>query len=86
MIREKERIDSGALIYGAGIGVANFFCSKLLLAAVNRLPAVVVFPTFSVATMLIVTTVGVLFFRERLGKRQWTAFGAIIAALILLNI
>ena len=86
VLREKERIDTGALVYGTGIGVANFFCSKLLLAAVNQLPAVVVFPTFSEATMLIVTSVGVLFFRERLEKRQWAAFGAIIVALTLLNI
>lgn len=83
---KKERLDSGALIFGIAIGVANFFSSKLLLGALTQLPAVVVFPTFSVATMLIVTSCGVVFFKERLDRHQWLAFGAIIVSLIMLNI
>jgi multidrug transporter EmrE-like cation transporter len=47
---------------------------------------VVVFPSFSIATMLIVTMAGVVFFKERLHIRQWLALAAIIAALLLLNI
>ena len=83
---KKERFDRNALLFGALIGVVNFFSFKFLLGALATIPAVVVFPTFSVATMLVVTLSGVLFFKERLQKRQWIAFGAVIAALILLNI
>jgi multidrug transporter EmrE-like cation transporter len=36
--------------------------------------------------MLVVTLVGIVFFRERLGTRQWIAFATVIAALIMLNI
>jgi drug/metabolite transporter (DMT)-like permease len=50
------------------------------------LPAVVVFPSFSIATMLVATLAGVLFFKERLEKRQWLAVLFIILALLLLNI
>ena len=82
----KERPDSKALFYGTLIGVANFFSSKFLLAALAQVPAVVAFPTYSVATMLVVTASGVLFFKERLLKHQWLAFVAVIAALIMLNI
>lgn len=86
VIFKKERPDGKALLYGGLIGVANFFSSKFVLAALTQIPAVVLFPTYSVATMLVVTLSGVIFFRERLGKQQWVAFAGVIAALVLLNI
>ena len=48
--------------------------------------AVIVYPTYSVATLLVITLVGVVFFREKLGKRQYIALGIILAALALLNL
>ena len=68
------------------IGVANFFSSKFILGALAQIPAVVVFPTYSVSTMMVVTLSGVIFFKERLVKQQWIAFAGVIAALVLLNI
>lgn len=86
VIIQKEAMDAKAVLYGAMIGVANFFSSKFLLGALTQLAAVVVFPTYSVATMLVVTLSGVVFFKERLNKQQWIAFAFVIAALIMLNI
>lgn len=86
VIHKKERPDVKALLYGSIIGVVNFFSSKFILGALTQIPAVVVFPTYSVATMLVVTLSGVLFFKERLQKQQWLAFAAVIAALVMLNI
>jgi multidrug transporter EmrE-like cation transporter len=86
VIFKKERPGIRELLFGTAIGVPNFFSSKFLLLALGELPAVVVFPSFSVATMLIVTMVGVLFFKERLRQFQWVALAGIIVALVLLNI
>lgn len=86
VVRKKERPGFRELLYGTLVGVPNFFSAKFLLAALIRLPAVVVYPSFSVATMLIVTLTGVAVFREKLSRRQWGALAAIIVALILLNI
>ena len=86
VMAKRERPDGKALLYGAGIGIVNFFSSKFVLGALTQIPAVVLFPTYSVATMLVVTLSGIVFFRERLEKRQWLAFAGVIAALILLNI
>ena len=86
VIQKKERPGLRELLYGALIGIPNFFSAKFLLASLTKLPAVVVYPSFSVGTMLIVTMIGVLVFRERLSNLQWGAMGAIVAALILLNI
>lgn len=83
---KKERPGPKDLLFGCLIGIPNFFCSKFLLASLSSLPAVVVYPTFSVATILVVTLAGVAFFREQLVRRQWVALGAILAALVLLNL
>lgn len=82
---KKERPGCRELLYGAAIGIFNFFSSKFLLGALTRLPAVVVYPSFSIGTMLITTLLGVILFRERLRKLQWLALVSIAAALFLLN-
>ena len=86
VVFKKEKFDRKSFLYGILIGIPNFFCSKFLLGALRSLAAVVVYPTFCVATILIVTLCGVLLFRERLTRRQWIALAAIVAALVLLNI
>lgn len=86
VIVKKERPGKQELLFGTLIGIPNFFSSKFLLGALNSIPAVVVYPTFCVATMLIVTLTGVLVFREKLSRRQWCALGIILVALVFLNI
>lgn len=86
VVRNQERPGFREFLYGTLIGIPNFFSAKFLLASLTRLPAVVVYPSFSVGTMLIVTMTGVAVFRERLSKVQWAALAAIILALVLLNI
>jgi drug/metabolite transporter (DMT)-like permease len=83
---KKERFQWTAVLFGVMIGVVNFFSFKFLLRALAQIPAVVAFPTYSVATMLVVTVSGIVFFKERLSGRQWIAFGGVIAALAMLNI
>ena len=86
VVHKKERPGFRELLYGTLIGIPNFFSAKFLLAALTKLPAVVVYPSFSVGTMLIVTMTGAAIFRERLSRIQWVALAVIVAALVLLNI
>lgn len=86
VVQKREKPGFREFLYGTLIGIPNFFSAKFLLGALGQLPAVVVYPTFSVATMLIVTLSGVVVFKERLSKVQWFALATIIVALILLNI
>ena len=81
-----QKVGAAELAFGALIGIPNFFCTKFLLGAQESLSSVIVYPVFSVGTILVVTMTGVLAFRERLNRRQWTAVVAIMAALVLLNI
>ena len=77
-----QRIGRNELVYGFLVGVPNYYSSHFILRALERLEAVIVYPSFSVGTLLTVTVVGVLLFRERLRKAQWIA----LAAILLLNI
>ena len=86
MVVKGQRVGKWEAVYGLLIGIPNFFSSKFLLRALESVPAVVAYPVYSVAAILIVTLTGVALFRERLEKRQWLALGLILAALILLNL
>ncbi len=81
-----ERPGWREVVFGALIGIPNFFSAKFLLAALGSIPAVIVYPTFSVGTILVVTLAGIALFREKLNRRQWIASGIILVSLVLLNI
>ena len=80
-----ERPGRYEAVFGLLIGIPNFFSAKFLLKALDTVPAVIAYPTYSVATILVVTLIGVLLFKERLGKRQWLGLGIILVAMALLN-
>lgn len=82
----KEKPTKTDILFGAVIGIPNFFSSKFLISALESIPAVAAYPTFSVATILAVTITGIFIFKEKLSKLQMFALLLIIAALILLNI
>ena len=86
MVKKGQRPGKWELLFGLLIGVPNFFSARFLLGALERLDAVIVYPVYSVGTILAVTLTGVLAFRERLEKRQWTGMGLILVALVLLNL
>ena len=74
------------LAAGALVAVPNYFCSFLLLRALMRLPAFLVYTAFSTGTILLVTLAGALLFRERTTPRQRWGLLVIGAALALLNL
>ena len=86
VIKERERIGKSEIIYGFLIGIPNYYCSRFLLLSLSRVPAVIVYPSFSVATILFVTLIGIFTFKEKLSPRRWISLGIIAAALVLLNI
>ena len=86
VVKKRERIGLREMAYGLLVGIPNFFSAQFLLRALESLPAVIVYPSFSVSTILVVTLAGVCFFRERLKVRQWAALGMILLALALLNL
>lgn len=86
VLAKKEKMGRWEWLFGLLIGVPNFFSARFLLKSLSYIPATVAYPTFSVATLLVVTLAGVVLFGERLKKKQWVGLGMILGALVLLNI
>lgn len=86
MLHKKQRPGKWEVLFGLLIGIPNYFSAKFLLGALEHIAAVIVYPVYSVASILLVTAAGVLLFKERLEKRQWVGMAMILVALVLLNI
>jgi len=87
LMRSKgERLGWKELGFGLLLGVPNFLSSLFLLKALATVPAVIAFPTYSVATILVVALAGLLIFREKLSKKQVFGSFLICVALVLLNL
>lgn len=86
MLSKGERLGWRELGFGVLLGFPNFLSSLFLLKSLATVPAVIAFPTFSVAVILVVTAAGLLFFRERLNKKQVVGGLLICVALVLLNL
>ena len=60
--------------------------ARFVLRALDTVPAVVVYPSRSVGTIVVITIVGTMLFKERLSKQQIAAMGVILVSLVLLNL
>ena len=86
LIREKKRITGWDVLFGVLLGVPNYFCTRFLLKALTMLPSFVIYPSYSVATVIVISLYGRLFFKEKLTKQQLIGVGIILLALVLLNL
>ena len=82
----KERPGMAEIVYGMLIGIPNYFSARFLLKALADVPAVIAYPTNSVAVIILISGGGILFFHEKISKRQMGAMAAILIALVLLFI
>ncbi len=85
-LREKKKPVLMDVFFGLAIGVPNYFSSRFLLSALGSMPAVIVYPAFSVGAIALIAVIGILFFREKPGLRKLIAVGIIALSLVLLNI
>ena len=74
------------ILSGVAVGFPNYFSTSLLLASVSRLPAFIVYPSFSVGTILVVSFVSVRVLGDPISRRQIGGCGIILVALALLNL
>ncbi len=86
MLWKHQKIGKKEALYGFLVGIPNFFSAKFLLRALSDIPAMIAYPSFSVATILAVSLAGVAIFREHLRKNQWVGVAVILLTLIALHI
>lgn len=82
----KQTFTKEEIKYGICMGVPNYLSSKFLLMSLQSILAVIVYPTFSVGTIVVITMTGLLLFKEKITKKQIIALCAILLALVLLNL
>lgn len=85
-IAKKQPLSWREALWGLMIGVPNYFSARFLLLSLSEVPAIVAYPSFSVGTIVLVTLVGVLCFREKLSRRKLISLGVILVSLALLNL
>lgn len=85
-VKGNERVRCKDLIAGAMIGIPNYYSARFLLASLSRLNAVLVYPMYSVATIIAVTITGICIFKESISKKKRYALLVIAFAMIFLNI
>lgn len=85
VIVKREKPGLREILWGAALGLPNYFSARFILGALGEMPAVIVYPTFSVATMVVLTLAGVVFFKEKLSRREWMGVLLILVALAFLN-
>lgn len=85
-VRKRERVRAADLCCGLLIGIPNYFSSRFILLALGQVPAVIVYPVYSVGTIITIALVGLAVFREKLSRQKLGALALILAALVLLNL
>lgn len=81
----KQSVTKSDIIYGLLLGIPNYYSIRFLTNAVMKIPSVICYPTYSVATIVLLTITGIICFKERPGKKQKAGILVILLALILLN-
>ena len=84
--KDKQAINCYDIFFGILVGVPNYYSARFLLLALNSMNAVIVYPVYSIATMIAITSAGVLCFKEKLNRQKLIALLMIMVALALLNI
>lgn len=84
--RQKQRMRLQDMLIGIGVGIPNQLTTLLILWASMKLPAYIVYPTYSAGLILLVNVINFIVFREKLSVRQYAATGLIGAGLICINI
>lgn len=86
MIIKKQRIGRYEALYGLLIGVPNYLSARFLLLSLHDLPAVVVYPAYSVGSLVVVSLAGIFLFKEKTSRQKLLAMVIIALALVLLNL
>ena len=75
------RIGKREALAGVMLGIPNYFSSRFLLYSLQTLDAIIVYPMYSVLTVIVITLLGMGIWHQRITKR--TALGML---LILLSV
>lgn len=86
LILRKEKMNIKDALFGMIIGIPNYLSARFLLLALQNIQAVIVYPVYSVAGIILITLIGILIFKEKINMKKLCSLCMIIVALVLLNL
>lgn len=83
----KERaVSKWDILFGLLAGIPLAFVSRFLMLSLNYLPSYIVFPTYAAANIILINLINLIFFKEKLSRRQFSAIGIMGAAIVMMNL
>ena len=86
LLKIRQRPCRKEILTGLAVGIPNFFASFFLINALSRMPASVVFPSYSAGSIALICIGGRIFFNEKLSPRELAAVLTTMIALLLINL
>lgn len=81
----KPKIKWPSIVMGFVIGIPNLFSSFFLLDALNYYPASIVFPMYSAGSILLITLLSWMLFKEKIARKDKVAILMTAVGLLLIN-
>ncbi|MBQ9805847.1 MAG: EamA family transporter [Clostridia bacterium] len=80
------RIGKAVLLYTLAIAAILAIYQKCYMIALVEIDSAVLFPTHNGLQSLVMTFIGVLFFKDKLSKRQWLGVACGLLCIVLMNL
>lgn len=85
LVIKKEKIGWWDVLFGILLGIPNYLSSRFVLYALDTLDAVVVYPVYSVATLIVIGIAGILAFKEKMTWAKAAGMVIVVIGLVLLS-
>lgn len=86
LIKGKNKISRNDYMAGIAIGIPNVLSTIFLILALNCMNTSIVYVLSSVSSIIIVMLIGLLFFKENIGRKDIVGIITTVIAVVLINI
>jgi multidrug transporter EmrE-like cation transporter len=81
----RKKVKAGDFIYGAAAGIPNILTGGFLILALDALPGSIVFSFWDGVCVFLLSILGVVIWKEKLGRRGVIGIALTIIALVLIK-
>lgn len=85
-LKKVKIIEKKDFLCGVAVGIPNLFSSFFLILALSKLKASIVFPIYSVGSLLMIIILSSIIFKEKLYKKDYIAIVFTLISLVLINL
>lgn len=85
-LKSGKKFTKTDIVTGFIVGIPNMFTSYFLIESFRYIKASVAFPIYSAGTILLISLSGIVFFKEKLKRKEIFAIVMIVAAIVMMNV